>query len=45
MDECNSTKHDFRETPNIYLNISNDQQFRLTKINEINLLQRLEREN
>ena len=44
MDECNSTKHDFRETPNIYLNISNDQQFRLNKINEINLLQRLERE-
>ena len=35
MDECNSTKHDFRETPNIYLNISNDQQFRLNKINEI----------
>ena len=45
MDECNSTKHDFRETPNIYLNISNDQQFRLNKINEINSLQRLEREN
>ena len=35
MDECNSTKHDFRETPNIYLNISNDQQFRLNKVNEI----------
>ena len=35
MDECNSTKHDFRKTPNIYLNISNDQQFRLNKINEI----------
>ena len=35
MGECNSIKHDFRETPNIYPNISNDQQFRLNKINEI----------
>ena len=39
MDECNSIKHDFHKTPNIYpnlnANISNDQQFRLNKINEI----------
>ena len=35
MDDCNSIKHDFCETPNIYPNISNDQQFRLNKINEI----------
>ena len=39
MDECNSIKHDFHETPNMYpnlnANISNDQQFRLNKINEI----------
>ena len=39
MDDCNSIKHDFHETPNIYpnlnANISNDQQFRLNKINEI----------
>ena len=35
MGECTSIKHDFRETPNIYPNISNDQQFRLNKINEI----------
>ena len=35
MDVCNSIKHDFRETPNIYLIKSNDQQFRLNKINEI----------
>ena len=35
MDECNSIKHDFHKTPNIYPNISNDQQFRLNKINEI----------
>ena len=35
MGECNSIKHDFRETPNIYPNISNDQQFRLNKINDI----------
>ena len=39
MGECNSIKHDFHETPNIYpnlnANISNEQQFRLNKINEI----------
>ena len=35
MDDCNSIKHDFCETPNIYPNISNDQQFRLNKINDI----------
>ena len=35
MDECNSIKHDFHKTPNIYPNISKDQQFRLNKINEI----------
>ena len=35
MDECNSIRHDFHKTPNIYPNISNDQQFRLNKINEI----------
>ena len=35
MDDCNSIKHDFHKTPNIYPNISNDQQFRLNKINEI----------
>ena len=39
MDECNSIKHDFNKTPNIYPNltenISNEQQFRLNKINEI----------
>ena len=39
MDKCNSIKHDFHETPNMYpnlnANISNDQQFRLNKINEI----------
>ena len=39
MDECNSIKHDFHKTPNMYpnlnANISNDQQFRLNKINEI----------
>ena len=38
MDECNSVKHDFHKTPNIYpnlnSNISNEQQFRLNKINE-----------
>ena len=37
--ECNSIKHNFHETPNLYrnltANISNDQQFRLNKINEI----------
>ena len=44
MDECNSIKNDFHKTPNIYpnlnaiplnTNISNEQQFRLNKINEI----------
>ena len=39
MDECNSIKHDFHKTPNMYpnlnANISNDQQFRLNRINEI----------
>ena len=39
MDECNSVKHDFHKTPNMYpnlnANISNEQQFRLNKINEI----------
>ena len=39
MGECNSIKHGFHETPNMYpnlnANISNDQQFRLNKINEI----------
>ena len=39
MGECNSIKHDFHETPNMYpnlnANISNQQQFRLNKINEI----------
>ena len=39
MAECNSIKHDFvSKTPNMYpnlnANISNDQQFRLNKINE-----------
>ena len=37
--ECNCIEHNFRETPNMYPNlsgnISNDQQFRLNKINEI----------
>ena len=39
MDQCNSIDHDFHKTPNLYpnlgANISNDQQFRLNKINEI----------
>ena len=38
MVECNSIKHDFHGTPNIpnlRANTSNDQQFRLNKINEI----------
>ena len=44
MVECNSIKNDFIKTPNIYPNlnaiqlnasISNEQQFRLNKINEI----------
>ena len=37
--ECNSIKYDLHETPNMYsnlsANISNDQQFRLNRINEI----------
>ena len=37
--ECNSVKHDFHKTPNMHpnlnANISNAQQFRLNKINEI----------
>ena len=37
--ECNSIKHDYHKTPNMYpnlsANISNGQQFRLNKINEI----------
>ena len=39
MVECTSIKHNFHETPNMYpnlsANISDDQQFRLNKINEI----------
>ena len=39
MVEWNSIRHDFHETPNMYpnlsANISNDQQFRLDKINEM----------
>ena len=44
MDECNSIKNDFYRTPNIYpnlnaipsnANMSNEQQFRLNKINKI----------
>ena len=35
MVECTSIKHNFLKTPNMYQNISNDQQFRLNKINEI----------
>ena len=35
MSECNSIKHDFHKIPNIYPNISNEQKFRLNKINEI----------
>ena len=44
MDECNSIKNGFHKTPNMYpnlseiplnTNISNEQQFRLNKINEI----------
>ena len=33
--ECNSIECDFHETPNMSANISNDQQFRLNKINKI----------
>ena len=35
MSGCNSIKHYFHETPNLSANISNDQQFRLNKINKI----------
>ena len=39
MDKYNSTEHDFNKTPNIYPNlsenVSNEQQLRLNKINEI----------
>ena len=35
MGECNSIKHGFYKTPNIYPNMSNEQQFRLNKINKI----------
>ena len=39
MVECSSIKRDFHETPNLYpnlnANISNAQQFRLNKVNEI----------
>ena len=35
MDACNSIKHEFHKTPNIYSKISNNQKFRLDKINEI----------
>ena len=39
MDECNSIKNNFHKIPNMYpnlnKNISNEQQFRLNKINEI----------
>ena len=39
MDKCNSIKYDFHGTPNMYpnlnVNISNEQQFRLNKTNEV----------
>ena len=39
MDKCNSIEHDFHKKPNMYPNlnenISNEQQLRLNKINEI----------
>ena len=39
MDKCNSIEHDFHKTPNMYpnlsANISNEQQLRLNKANEI----------
>ena len=39
MDKYNSIEHDFHKTPNMYpnpsANTSNDQEFRLNKINEI----------
>ena len=51
MAECNSIKHNFHKTPNMYLNlsanISNDQKFRRKKIIKlkITLLLRLKKEN
>ena len=39
MDKCDSMEHDFYKTPNMYpnlsANISHEQQFRLSQINEI----------
>ena len=35
MAERSSTEHDFHETPNIYPNLNDQQQFRLNKTNEI----------
>ena len=39
MDQCNPNEHGFHKTPNMYpnlnANISNEQQLRLKKINEI----------
>ena len=34
MIECNSFKDEFHKRPNLNANISNEQQFRLNKINE-----------
>ena len=51
MAECNSIKHIFHKTPNMYpnlsANISNDQKFRRKKIIKlkITLLLRLKKEN
>ena len=55
MAGCNSIEHNFHKTSNMYpnlnaiplsANISNDQQFRLNKINEIkDFIGRLEKEN
>ena len=36
MDECNSIECNVIEAPNIYPNLSDQQQFRLNKINAIN---------
>ena len=35
MVECTLIENNFHKSPNIYPNISDDQQFRLNKINEI----------
>ena len=35
MVESTFIDHNFHKTPNMYPNLSNDQQFRLNKINEI----------